>query len=80
MDIPVRHQTLSISLATESDRNAIYRLRHAVYAAELGQHQQNPEGTLRDSLDDYNQYIVATFGDQVIGFVTKIYLGRGGLS
>ena len=50
MDAPGRHQTLSISLATDSDRNAIYRLRHAVYAAELGQHQQNPEGTLRDSL------------------------------
>lgn len=70
MDDPVRHQTLSISLATENDRNAIYRLRHAVYAAELGQHQQNSEGTLRDSLDDYNQYIVARLGDQVIGFVS----------
>src|SRR5258707_5537796 len=63
-------ENLSIGLATAADRIAIYRIRHAVYATELKQHAQNAEGTLRDPLDAFNQYIVAKLGEQVIGFIS----------
>jgi hypothetical protein len=39
-----------IALATEADRPAIYRMRHDVYAAELGQHQVQPSLMLSDPL------------------------------
>jgi histidinol-phosphate/aromatic aminotransferase/cobyric acid decarboxylase-like protein len=50
---------MQIALADEADRDAIYRMRHDVYARELGQHPVNDAGTLRDALDDFNVYIVA---------------------
>ncbi|MBW8875099.1 MAG: aminotransferase class I/II-fold pyridoxal phosphate-dependent enzyme [Acidobacteria bacterium] len=61
---------LRLALASGDDREAIYRLRHAVYAAELGQHSTNPEGRLRDGLDDCNEYVVATEGGELAGFVS----------
>ena len=42
---------IRIALATESEREVLYRLRHEVYARELGQHPLNSEGRLRDALD-----------------------------
>lgn len=47
---------IRIALATNQDRNTIYRLRHEVYARELGQHEENPERKLQDSLDKFNTY------------------------
>src|SRR5205814_5645223 len=58
---------MTISLATENDRRAIYRLRHDVYARELGQHRANDEHELRDSLDSANVYIVAKRGHDLAG-------------
>ena len=57
-------------LATASDREQIYRIRHAVYADELGQHAGNPEGRLQDALDAENDYIVLLDEDQVAAFVS----------
>ncbi len=71
---------LRIGLATGEDRDAIYRLRHAVYASELGQHPTNEEGALRDALDGFNEYVVAAEGDDVVGFVSLTPPGRGGYS
>ena len=48
-----------LSLATEADRDEIYRLRHEIYARELGQHPATPAGSLCDALDDWNIYLVA---------------------
>ena len=58
-----------LRLATEADRQAIYRLRHEVYALEIGQHAVNTEGRLIDHLDDANIYLVAGCGDGMAGFI-----------
>jgi histidinol-phosphate/aromatic aminotransferase/cobyric acid decarboxylase-like protein/GNAT superfamily N-acetyltransferase len=69
---------LEMRLASDDDREWIYRTRHDVYARELGQHQPNDAGTITDGLDSGNVYIVAVSGDERIGFVsvTAPWLGR----
>jgi histidinol-phosphate/aromatic aminotransferase/cobyric acid decarboxylase-like protein/GNAT superfamily N-acetyltransferase len=59
-----------LSVATEAERQAIYRLRHEVYSRELGQHDTNPAGSLRDALDAWNIYLVAKIGGQLAGFIS----------
>src|SRR5213593_3810787 len=59
-----------LSVATEADRQVIYRLRHEVYARELGQHAANLSGSLRDALDDWNIYLVAKISGQIAGFIS----------
>jgi len=59
-----------LSVATEQDRDAIYRLRHEVYARELGQHPVNSAGELRDALDEWNVYLIARIDGQVAGFIS----------
>jgi GNAT superfamily N-acetyltransferase len=61
---------LRISLASPGDRDAIFRLRHAVYARELGQHPENDAGLLRDELDEFNTSIVAAHEDGLAGFIS----------
>lgn len=69
---------IRIALATPGDRPSIYRLRHAVYARELGQHSVQPNAMLSDALDRTNIYIVATVADELAGFIsiTPPELGR----
>src|SRR4051812_20326092 len=62
-------QTLELSLATPEERQRIYALRHHVYARELRQYAENPEGLLRDPLDEVNSYIVAKQHESIVGFV-----------
>ena len=62
--------TYQVRLASSADRQAIYRIRHDVYADELGQHPSNAEGELRDPLDEFNEYIVVALGDELTGFVS----------
>lgn len=57
-------------MANERDREVIYRMRHDVFATELGQHPTNSSGRLTDALDAFNQYIVVAEGDRVRGFVS----------
>jgi len=59
-----------VRVATPADREVIYRLRHAVYAAELGQHHENCVGRLTDALDQHNAYLVAQSGEEIVGFIT----------
>ena len=59
-----------LSLATPSDREEIYRLRHNIYAQELRQHPANTAGRLTDSLDEHNLYLVARCGGMLAGFVS----------
>ena len=61
---------LTVRLATEADRETIYRLRHEVYARELGQHATNVAGRLTDSLDAFNTYMVITADNEIVGFVS----------
>lgn len=57
-------------MATAADRDVIYRIRHEVYARELGQHATNSAQRLTDSLDAHNRYIVASEGSELLGFVS----------
>lgn len=66
-----------ISEATLSDRPAIYRMRHDVYAHELGQHKPTSERLLSDSLDAFNHYITAYMADELVGFISITPPGFG---
>lgn len=73
---------LGLRLGTAADRDWIFRLRHAVYAEELGQHPANPVGRLSDTLDDHGVvYLVATCGETPVGFIsiTPPWVGRWSL-
>ena len=59
-----------LSVATDADRDAAARLRHAVYALEIGQHAPRADGRLGDALDARNAVIVAHDGARLAGFVT----------
>jgi len=72
-----RPRRLVIALAADADRAAIYRMRHDVYARELGQHPENPAGELRDALDAFNVYVVARRRRRVVGFVSVTPPGHG---
>lgn len=61
---------LTLALATPVSREAIYRIRHEVYALELGQHSPESDRRLTDPLDEFNTYIVAVVEDRVVGFVS----------
>src|ERR1700751_4778410 len=61
---------LTLSVATHTDREAIYRLRHEVYARELGQHAANQAAKLKDALDAWNIYLIARQGSQIAGFIS----------
>ena len=61
---------VTVELATEADRPAIYRFRHQVYATELRQHPENPQELLTDPLDAYNIYIKASIDGRLTGFIS----------
>ncbi len=62
--------TFRVAIATDSDREGIYRIRHAVYASELHQHQENHEGRLVDPLDGFNHYLCVWHHGELAGFVS----------
>jgi histidinol-phosphate/aromatic aminotransferase/cobyric acid decarboxylase-like protein/GNAT superfamily N-acetyltransferase len=70
----------TLARATEAERETISRLRHEVYAAELGQHAPNETGRLRDPLDAYNIVLVASSGGSIAGFISITPPGRGPFS
>lgn len=59
-----------IGIAEKQDRNVIYKLRHDIYAKELGQHRENESEMLSDSLDSFNTYITASENNQIVGFIS----------
>src|SRR5688572_13700252 len=65
-----RSNRVVLRLANAVDREQIYRLRHEVYARELGQHATNTNGRLSDALDEFNFYLVASLNDAVAGFIS----------
>jgi histidinol-phosphate/aromatic aminotransferase/cobyric acid decarboxylase-like protein/N-acyl-L-homoserine lactone synthetase len=66
---PVADAMTVLTLADARDREEIYRIRHEVYATELGQHPENAAGRLTDSLDAVNTYLVARRAGVLLGFV-----------
>ncbi|MEU2777878.1 aminotransferase class I/II-fold pyridoxal phosphate-dependent enzyme [Streptomyces sp. NPDC007162] len=61
---------LTIRMATQYDRPAIYRLRYDVYADELAQYPPNQDRLLPDLDDSGNLYIIAQDGDTLAGFIS----------
>ncbi|WP_068928671.1 pyridoxal phosphate-dependent aminotransferase [Planobispora rosea] len=74
---------LELRLGSRADREWIYRLRHEVYARELGQHAVNEAGRLSDELDggdegdEGNVYVVATQRGRPVGFISVTPPWRG---
>ena len=69
-------ERFAVSPASNVDREEIYRIRHEVYARELGQHPLNTAKLLRDSLDDGNVYIVAKVAGKMVGFISVTTPGQ----
>src|SRR5215471_1988617 len=67
---PVAAERFSVVLASDLEREEIYRIRHEVYARELGQHPANAATRLRDPLDEGNLYLVAKVAGQMAGFIS----------
>lgn len=61
---------ITISIASEADRDKIYQLRHEVYGTELMQHSENESRIFRDRLDDFNTYICAKINKEIVGFIS----------
>lgn len=59
-----------LGLADTEDREEIFRLRHEIYARELGQHATDRSGSLRDALDAANVYLTARCGGEIAGFIS----------
>lgn len=68
--LPAPPHRLVVRAATAEDRERIYQLRHAIYAAELGQHHTNQTGRLTDALDPFNVYLVVQLGPELAGFTS----------
>lgn len=60
---------LCIAIASAVQREMVYRLRHDVYAAELGQYATRTDGRLPDTDELTSTYIIATDDDNLVGFV-----------
>ena len=65
-----RIERITVSMAGPQDMEDIFRIRHDVYATELGQHQEHPQRRLTDALDMFNAYVVARTGAVMSGFVS----------
>lgn len=66
----IQYQKLILSVASKVDREAIYKIRHLIYAYELNQHAINPIQRLSDELDEENNYIAAKQGNEIVGFIS----------
>jgi histidinol-phosphate/aromatic aminotransferase/cobyric acid decarboxylase-like protein len=65
-----RGERCLVALAGDVEREEIYRIRHEVYAGELGQHPLNIAQRLTDSLDQGNVYLVAKAAGKMVGFIS----------
>lgn len=69
-----------LSRASAADREHIHRIRHQVYATELGQHAENEHRRLEDPLDAVNEYLVVRDGGGILGFISVTPPGERGYS
>jgi len=61
---------LILCIASDEDKETIYKIRHNIYAAELNQHSLNSSLQLTDELDVENHYIIAKHQNEIIGFIS----------
>ena len=66
----MNNQKITFSIASNLDRQEIYKIRHLIYAQELNQHAVNSSQQLTDDLDAENKYIVAKAENQILGFIS----------
>jgi len=64
------NRLVTVAVATDADRQRIFRARYEIYGRELGQHPANDSSELRDSLDAFNVYLVARIGGELAGFIS----------
>jgi len=69
-DLIGRNSFIEILLATSADRDIIYHHRYEVYSSELMQHPPNEVSIIKDSLDEFNVYIVAKINNVIVGFIS----------
>jgi histidinol-phosphate/aromatic aminotransferase/cobyric acid decarboxylase-like protein len=69
-----------MAVATPDEREAIYRLRHEVYACELHQHAENDAGRLTDDVDGHNEFFAATIDGELAGCISVTPPGTGRFS
>jgi histidinol-phosphate/aromatic aminotransferase/cobyric acid decarboxylase-like protein/GNAT superfamily N-acetyltransferase len=60
----------TVRIASTNDREIIYRIRHDVYAKEIGQYPENAKRLLTDDLDTRNTFLVAYSANELAGFVS----------
>ncbi len=60
---------VQVRSANSEDRSEIFRLRHEVYAVELGHHPVNADGSIDDSPEVQTEFLVAESGGKVVGFI-----------
>ena len=60
---------IQITLGTKDNTELIDHIRHDVYAAELGQFDAQPDGTLHDRPEVGSIYLVAYENEGLVGFV-----------
>lgn len=60
---------IKISIANKFEKEELYKLRHEVYATELGQYEEQSDSILKDKVDVRSDYITATIDDVLVGFV-----------
>jgi hypothetical protein len=68
--------SLTIRPATIDDRDTIYRIRHDVFARELGQQPMDGTELLSDTRDTFNSYIVALDAAAIVGLVSMTPIGE----
>ncbi|MEG4861590.1 GNAT family N-acetyltransferase [Microcoleus sp. K1-B6] len=61
---------ITIAIAKNEEREAIYRLRYDIFVRETQQKSENTEEKLQDSLDAHNIYITARQDQNLIGFIS----------
>jgi histidinol-phosphate/aromatic aminotransferase/cobyric acid decarboxylase-like protein/GNAT superfamily N-acetyltransferase len=66
----MEEKKIVISIASKTDRDKIYKIRHEVYGTELMQHPENKSKIFRDKLDDFNTYICAKINKEIVGFIS----------
>ena len=64
------NRLVTVAVASDADRQRIYRVRYEIYGRELGQHPANEFGELRDRLDAFNVYLVVKVSGEFAGFIS----------
>src|SRR5437867_3438002 len=63
-------QSLTFKIASEeSEFEQIYQLNYRTFVEEIPQHEPNPAGSLVDTFDKENTYIIGLKGGELVGMI-----------